>query len=73
MVKLNLLEKNSFVMRMHQATATHPDNGEEIDISIAGASPVITYKNRMVMCSIQEMINEAVELIDLELEKEDET
>lgn len=71
MVKVNVLEKGGFVMRMHLGTATHPDNGEKIDISISGVTPVITYKGRLANISIQEMINEAVELIELELEKED--
>lgn len=61
-----LLEKNAFVMRMHQATAEHPENGEKIDISISGCSPVITYKGRIVTWDIQELINEAIELIESE-------
>lgn len=61
-----LLKKNTFVMRMHQATAEHPENGEKIDISISGCLPVITYKGRMVTLDIQELINEAIELIESE-------
>ncbi|WP_394405359.1 hypothetical protein [Streptococcus sp. 20-1249] len=72
MAKGTLLEKNSFVMRIHQATATHPENGEEIDISITGCTPAITYKERVVVWDIQEMINEAVDLIESELNKEKE-
>jgi hypothetical protein len=61
-----LLKKNTFVMRMHQATAEHPKNGEKIDISISGCLPVITYKGRMVTWDVQELINEAIELIESE-------
>ncbi|WP_334116013.1 hypothetical protein [Streptococcus parasuis] len=61
-----LLKKNTFVMRMHQATAEHPENGEKIDISISGCLPVITYKGRMVTWDVQELINEAIELIESE-------
>lgn len=53
-------------MRMHQATAEHPENGEKIDISISGCLPVITYKGRMVTWDVQELINEAIELIESE-------
>jgi hypothetical protein len=51
---------------MHQATAEHPKNGEKIDISISGCLPVITYKGRMVTWDVQELINEAIELIESE-------
>ena len=61
-----LLKKNTFVMRMHQATAEHPENGEKIDISISGFLPVITYKGRIVTWDVQELINEAIELIESE-------
>ena len=61
-----LLKKNTFVMRMHQATAEHPENREKIDISISGCLPVITYKGRMVTWDVQELINEAIELIESE-------
>ena len=61
-----LLKKNTFVMRMHQATAEHPENGEKIDISISGCLPVITYKGRMVTWDVQELIYEAIELIESE-------
>jgi hypothetical protein len=61
-----LLKKNTFVMRMHRATAEHPENGEKIDISISGCVPVITYKDRIVTWDVQELINEAIELIESE-------
>ena len=61
-----LLKKNTFVMRMHQATAEHPENGEKIGISISGCLPVITYKGRIVTWDVQELINEAIELIESE-------
>ena len=63
-----LLNKNTFVMRMHRATAEHPENGEKIDISISGSGcvPVITYKGRIVTWDVQELINEAIELIESE-------
>ena len=53
-------------MRMHQATVEHPENGEKIDISISGCVPVITYKGRIVTWDVQELINEAIELIESE-------
>lgn len=56
-------------MRFHQADAVHPENGEKIDISFAGVTTVIEYKGRLVTWDIQEMLNEAIELI----EKEEET
>lgn len=66
MVQGKLLDKQAFVMRIHQATASHPENGEKIDISLSGVNTTITYKGRIVTFNIQEMINEAVELIDRE-------
>ena len=69
MVNGKVLPKKTLVMRFHQASATHPDNGEEIDISLSGVVPIITYKGRMVTWDIQELINEAVELIDKEEEE----
>ena len=60
-----LLKKNTFVMRIHRATAKHPENGEIIDISTSGCVPVITYKDRIVTWDVQELINEAIELIEL--------
>ncbi|MGT2761932.1 hypothetical protein [Streptococcus intermedius] len=70
MATAKLLEKNALVMRFHQATAKHPENGEEIDISFAGCAPAITYKDRIVIWDIRELINEAVELIDKETEED---
>lgn len=64
-----ILPKDKLLMTFHQASTKHPENGEEIDISISGASPVITYKGKRVYWDIQEMIREAVDLIDIE-EKE---
>ncbi|WP_273451280.1 hypothetical protein [Streptococcus ferus] len=68
MVKAKLLPEKRLVMSFHQATSSHPENGEEIDISIAGCVPVITYKDRMVTWDIQELISEAVELINVDIE-----
>ena len=70
MAKAKLLSEKALVMRFHQVTSSHPENGEEIDISIAGCAPVITYKDRMVTWDIQELISEAIELIDVDIEDE---
>ena len=63
-----LEDEKVFMMKFHLADAVNPDNNEEIDISYAGASPVITYRNRMVRYDIQELVGEAVELIDQALD-----
>lgn len=69
MAKPQLQPKNALIMRFHQADAVHPKNGEKIDISFAGVTTAIEYKGRIVTWDIQEMLNEAIELI--ESEKED--
>lgn len=68
MAKPTLQEKNAIIMRFHQANAVHPKNGEKIDISFAGVTTVIGYKGRLVTWDIQEMLNEAIDLIDKEEE-----
>lgn len=58
------------IMRMHIADGKNPENGEPIDISFAGAgSPVIQYRGKMVLFSIQDMVAEAVRIIDEDIEK----
>lgn len=71
MATAKLEKENVLIMRMHYAEATHPENGEKIDVSVAmnGVS-VITYKGRIVTYDIQEIVNEAVNLIDEALAKE---
>ena len=66
MAKPKILKENEFILRVHQGTTKHPENGEEIDISISGCSPAITYKGRIVIWAIQDLLNEAVELIESE-------
>lgn len=68
MAKPQLQPKNTFIMRFHQTDAVHPKNGEKIDISLAGVTTVIEYKGRIVTWDIQEMLNEAIDLIDKEEE-----
>lgn len=68
MAKPILQEKNALIIRSHQADAVHPKNGEKIDISFAGVTTVIEYKGRLVTWDIQEMLNEAIDLIDKEEE-----
>ena len=68
MAKPTLEAKNTLIMRLHQADAVHPKNGEKIDISFAGVTTVIEYKGRLVTWDIQEMLNEAIDLIDKEEE-----
>lgn len=66
MLQGKILEKNKMIMSMHQATAIHPENGEEIIVStaISGGQPVVFYKGYFVTWDIQDIINEAVELIE---------
>lgn len=68
MAKPTLEAKNTLIMRFHQADAVHPKNGEKINISFAGVTTVIEYKGRLVTWDIQEMLNEAIDLIDKEEE-----
>lgn len=68
MAKPTLQEKNALIIRFHQADVVHPKNGEKIDISFAGVTTVIEYKGRLVTWDIQEMLNEAIDLIDKEEE-----
>ena len=66
MTKAQFLKENKIIFRVHQGKAKHPENGEEIDISMSNCSPVITYKGRTVIWDIQDLINEAVDLIESE-------
>ena len=71
MATAKLEKENVLIMRMHYAEATHPENGEKIDVSVAmNGVPVVTYKGRIVTYDIQEIVNEAVNLIDEVLAKE---
>lgn len=71
MATAKLEKENVLIMRMHYAEATHLENGEKIDVSVAmNGVPVITYKGRIVTYDIQEIVNEAVNLIDEVLAKE---
>lgn len=71
MATAKLEKENVLIMRMHYAEATHPENGEKIDVSVAmNGVPVTTYKGRIVTYDIQEIVNEAVNLIDEALAKE---
>jgi hypothetical protein len=66
MATAQLHKKNSMIMRFHQADGVHPKNGEKINISFSGVTTVIEYKGRLVTWDIQEMINEAIDLIESE-------
>lgn len=65
-----LHKKNELFIRFHQADAVHPKNGEKIDISFSGITTFIEYKDRLVSWDIQEMIKEAIDLIESDLSKE---
>ena len=66
MATAQLHKKNEFFIRFHQADAVHPENGEKIDISFSGITTFIEYKGRLVSWDIQEMIKEAIDLIESE-------
>ena len=66
MATAQLHKKNEMFIRVHQADAVHPKNGEKISISFSGVTTVIEYKGRLVTWDIQEMINEAIDLIESE-------
>ena len=72
MVNWKLHKKNEVFIRFHQADAVNPKNGEKIDISFSGITTFIGYKGRLVSFDIQEMIREAVDLIESDLSKEKE-
>nr|DAW81104.1 MAG TPA: hypothetical protein [Caudoviricetes sp.] len=65
-----LHKKNELYVRFHQADALNPENGEKIDISFSGITTFIEYKGRLVSWDIQEMIREAIDIIENELSKE---
>lgn len=70
MVKAKLHKKNELFIRFHQADAVHPENGEKIDISFSGITTFIEYKGRLVSWDIQEMIREAVDIIENEVSED---
>lgn len=65
--------REGFIMRQFVGEAEHPLNGEKIEISthISSGMPIIRYKGKYVVWNIQDILNEAVELIDA-LEKSEE-
>lgn len=65
-----LHKKNELFIRIHQADAVHPENGEKIAISFSGITTFIEYKGRLVSWDIQEMIREAIDIIENEVSKE---
>lgn len=67
-----LHKKNEIFIRLSQAEAVHPENGEKIDISFSGITTFIEYKGRLVSWDIQEMIREAIDIIENELSKDEE-
>lgn len=70
MVSAKLHKKDELFFRIHQADAVNPENGEKIDISFSGITTFIEYKGRLVSWDIQEMIREAIDIIENELSKE---
>ena len=60
-----LLGEKELVMRNYIGEAEHPENGEQIELftTMTGV-PIICYKGKTVMWNWQEIINEAVELVD---------
>ncbi|MCW6664543.1 hypothetical protein NHG32_02490 [Aerococcaceae bacterium NML191219] len=52
-------------MRGHAGISEHPENGEKIDLSTTmSGAPAVEYKGRIVVWDWQELIQEAVEMID---------
>lgn len=70
MANAKLHKKNELFMRFHQADSVNPENGEKIDISFAGITTFIEYKGRLVSWDIQEMIREAIDIIENDISKE---
>ena len=72
MVQGKLQDDKTLIMRLHIADGKNEGNGETIDISLAGAaSPIIQYRGKMVLFSIQDMVAEAIGIIDEAIEKGD--
>ena len=72
MVQGKLQDDKALIMRLHIADSKNQENGEPIDISLAGAaSPIIQYRGKMVLFSIQDMVAEAIGIIDEAIEKGD--
>ena len=65
-----LHKKNELFIRFHQADAVNSENGENIDISFGGITTFIEYKGRLVSWDIQEMIREAIDIIENDISKE---
>lgn len=60
-----LLEENTLIFRSYIGEAEHPVNGEKIDICTTTSTvPCIEYKGRTVTWSWQELIEEAIKMID---------
>lgn len=59
------LHENTLIMRVYQGEAEHPDNGEKIGIyTTTTGAPIVEYKGRIVTWSWQELLEEAVKMID---------
>lgn len=72
MVQGKLQDNKTLIMRLHIADSVNSENEEPIDISLAGAaSPIIQYRGKMVLFSIQDIVAEAVRIIDEAIEKGD--
>lgn len=68
MIKPELQEKNQMFMR--QLIATTEVDGQEVVISLSGATTLIEYRVRIVKYDINAMIEEAVKIIDAADDKE---
>ena len=69
MIKPELQEKSKMFMR--QLIATADVDGQEVTISLSGATTLIEYRGRIVKYDINAMIEEAVKVIDEAEDKED--
>ena len=69
MIKPELQEKNQMFMR--RLIATKKVDGQEVAISLSGATTLIEYRGRIVKYDINAMIEEAVKVIDEAEDKED--
>lgn len=68
MIKPELQEKNQMFMRKLIATAEV--DGQEVAVSLSGATMLIQYRGRIVKYDIKAMIEEAVKVIDEAEDKE---
>ena len=69
MIKPELQDKNQMFMR--RLIATTEVDGQEVAISLSGATTLIEYRGRIVKYDINAMIEEAVKVIDEAEDKED--